>query len=185
MDQKEDILEDITIYILPRKSEIKTNTTFVIDKNLIILNQCGVYHPKDFTEFSVLIAVKELIIEWDDYQTEVSGVVSCADCLLFSRTRRLVDSNLLRFVKPPGRKTCFITVPDEEMKFIPLRADKFEMLSKHTPVETNRSLIVKRKHTIIPNENIELKLKPLFDENTVLPIKNAHITVELSINYIH
>ena len=73
-----------------------------------------------FPEGQYFIAVKELVIEWEDYQNEYSGYVECLQCenevmKNMNSERKWVncingyinlnkDKQLLRFVKPPGRK---------------------------------------------------------------------------------
>ena len=69
---------------------------------------------KIFSDWKFHIAVKELIIEWEDYQAEIAGYVHCKACedLIYQSEwfnhHRLEDHNdskqLLRFVKSPGLK---------------------------------------------------------------------------------
>ena len=95
------------------------------------------------------IAVKELIIEWQDYQAEVSGYIHCQSCEdLVDQSHFLThamkpenkqnssgkialytdiqDANLkdskqiLRFVKSPGLKTTHMKIEKENLEFFPI-----------------------------------------------------------------
>ena len=80
---------------------------------------------------------------------------------------------LLEFVKPPGRKTMFIQVATEQLVYIPVDLAKLKKISGNLgPPE--------RKYSTRMSQ-LECKLTSLFDENEVLPIKNAHMTVEIII----
>ena len=133
--------------------------------------------PIGFPESKYSIAVNELLIEWEDYQNEVCGYVECLSCedeILLNQTKRRSsvywadkkpeyhnlkkDKQILRFVKPPGRKFTHIRI--EDRKFYGLELD-----SSST-----------RMH------EIQCALRSMFDENEVLPIKNAHLTVEIKLD---
>ena len=142
-------------------------------------------YPAGFPEGQYFIAVKELVIEWEDYQNEYCGYVECLQCECevmknmnserkwvncITATPSYIDLNkdkqLLRFVKPPGRKNTFIHIPNEEEAYYGLKLDK-----RSTPFGNKR----RRLH------EIQCAIRPMFDENEVLPIKYAHITVEIMI----
>ena len=69
-------------------------------------------------------------------------------------------------MKPAGRKNTFIHIPNEEEAYYGLRLD-----TGSTPFGNKR----RRLH------EIQCAIRPMFDENEVLPIKYAHITVEIMI----
>ena len=138
--------------------------------------------------FSFYIAVKELIIEWEDYQTEVSGYVHCKSCLdlyeesdLFHHVKAesigdgyKIENNakqLLRFVKSPGLRNTNIRINEEDLEFSPIDLNHCDTVSIREQVDSYRNLTVRREH------RLECELRPLFD-NEPLPIKHAHITVE-------
>ena len=135
-----------------------------------------------------VIAVKELIIEWEDYQTEVSGYVHCKSCSdlvekseLFHHTSEIsVDDEykfenntkqLLRFVKSPGLRYTNITIQKEDLEFFPIDLNHCDTVSIQEKLD-HFNLEVRREHCL------ECELRPLFD-NEHLPIKHAHITVEV------
>ena len=134
------------------------------------------------------IAVKELVIDWDDYRTEVCGYVQCDGVQDISNFTLNMEGSLkksrpdeyqnkkqlLRFVKKPGLRTSFIQIPQEKMIFHALDLRDVKQTFEQEIRETN---YIRRKHEII------LHLKSLFDENEILPIKNAHITVEIHATY--
>ena len=133
-------------------------------------------YPAGFPEAKFSIGVKELVIEWEDYQDEFCGYVECLNMNsnskkvwqngLLNRTESNRGKQLLRFVKPPGRKTTFIH----------LESELYFGLNLEKPGQTFSSR--QRKH------DIECTIKPMFDENEVLPIKNAHLTVKIKVNYL-
>ena len=85
---------------------------------------------------------------------------------LLNRTDSNRGKQLLRFVKPPGRKTTFIHLENETYFGL--------YLKKTGEIFSSRQ----RKH------EIECAIKPMFNENEVLPIKNAHLTVNIKLNYM-
>ena len=84
--------------------------------------------PVGFSGSQYCIGVKELIIEWDDMvgSREICGYIECFQCespiIENINMKRLwlhnlsqfgdikKDTQLLRFVKPPGRQTTFISI---------------------------------------------------------------------------
>jgi len=133
-------------------------------------------YPAGFPRTKFLIAAKELVIEWEDYQDEFCGYVECLNMNfkskkvwqngLINRTDSNRGKQLLRFVKPPGRKTTFIHLENET--YFGLHFQK---------TGDTFSSPCQRKH------EIECSIKPMFDENEVLPIKNAHLTVKIKLTY--
>lgn len=82
------------------------------------------------TPIECSIAVKEVLIEWEDYQSEACCIVQCDEVnkqrgneldingsLILDESRPKVTKPLLRFVKKPGLKTSFIQIPDEKLIF--------------------------------------------------------------------
>ena len=141
-------------------------------------------------------AVKELIIEWEDYQAEIAGYVHCnaREDLIhqsdwFEKWSKKIDSEnsdvnksknsndakqLLRFVKSPGLKTTNIKIQKEDLEFFPIELKqcetKLEILEE---IVVGKSLQVRREH------QLDCEIRPLFDKKQPLPIKYAHITVEI------
>ena len=130
------------------------------------------------------IAVRELIIEWEDYQAEVCGYIYCSGCEdQIDRSpwlsHAISDSDgkeqneneskqLLRFGKSPGRKTTIVKIDTNDLKF-------------HC-VDLTQCFVVRQaecKIAVRGEHWLECEIRSLFDENEVLPIKNAHITVEI------
>ena len=172
-----------------KKEPNETNQTFVIDSSVLTDNLfsenayvLGTEGVDTYICLSVSIAVKEIIIEWNDlnHLTEISGVISCEDSLKYIKSKKSFDSNLIRFLKPPGRKTCLIKVPKEEMVFIELDQEKFYVKKAE---ETKYKSLGHCLFHIDLNQSIELKIKPLFNDKNSLPIDNAHISVEISVKY--
>ena len=140
------------------------------------------------------IAVKELIIEWQDYQNEFTGFVYCSASLdsmrdtwienIFQPPKHRKDlpkphlmqknnfKQLLHFVKPPGRKTISIKIPVDEMQYSQIDLRKCRASFSSTMM--GRAWTVKRF-------TLQCELKSLFDENEILPIEKAHMTVEIVI----
>ena len=135
------------------------------------------------------IAVKELIIEWEDYQAEVAGYIHCEACEdlidksgLFNNERsgekkyeNPCDSKqLLRFVKSPGLRTTHIKVGNEDLAFLPieLKNCKEKSIIEEDYKSWNR-FYVKREH------QLDCEIRPLFDTTQHLPIKYAHVTFEI------
>ena len=129
--------------------------------------------PEGFPGSQYFITVNELVIEWENDQNEVCGYVECLDCedeVLKNQNRGInwveknpkhydleKDKQILRFVKPSGEKITIIKI--ENQKYYGLELEGPGM------------------------HEIECAIKPMFDENEVLPIKNAHITVEIKIDF--
>ena len=183
--------EKFIISAFGRKNKNDQNFTFPITRTRAKYeSKFGITKMKYPQSFSM--AVKELIIEWDDYQTEVCGYLHCQAIqdticgeenqsyllhqqsgLLHTAVDRAQKQNinskqLLCFVKPPGRKASFIRIQKDEMHFHTLNiADqaKTQMVRASEYVE----------------HDIELQIKSLFNENEVLPIKNAQVTVEFHV----
>ena len=81
-----------------------------------------------------------------------------------------IDTNqLLRFVKQPGLKTTYIKKDQEELDFYPIDLNKCKIATE----------IKKSNDTTIRENNLECELRSLWKENEKLPIKHAHITVEI------
>ena len=140
------------------------------------------------------IAVKELTIEWQDYQREFSGYIYCEACE--DRTdesswyKRIIEDSelsdpdqdktkeLLRFVKSPGLRTTNIKINKGDLEFFPIKLNKCKVLKQyHKEVMNGEFLEIRREH------QLECEIRPLFDEKQNLPIKNAHITVEIYLKY--
>ena len=86
------------------------------------------------------IAIKELIIEWQDYQTEVCGYIYCRGCEdqiakseWLDHLNRIRDTNendakkLLCFVKSPGLKTTVMKIQNDDLEFFPVRITRCEL----------------------------------------------------------
>ena len=144
--------------------------------------------PRDGWNF--FIAVKELIIEWEDYQREVSGYVYCEACLdhidastwFNHANENSVDDRhkpgstskqLLRFVKSPGVRNTSIKIQKEDLDFFRIDLSLCDTVSimeeENMPA---RCLEVRKEH------QLQCEIRSLFD-NEPLPIKHAHITVEI------
>ena len=137
------------------------------------------------------IAVKELTIEWPDYQTEVTGYIYCKACtdLIDSspwyehitehpwpQPPRNETKELLRFVKSPGLRTTNIKINKEDLEFFPIKLNQCEILNKrfYSGDKIDDFLQMRREH------QLECEIRPLFDhKKQILLIKNAHITVEI------
>jgi len=151
---------------------------------------------KIFSDWKFHIAVKELIIEWEEYQAEIAGYVHCEACedLIdqsewfnhdselsnseisnISSPENLNDSKqLLRFVKSPGLKTTNVKIQEEDLEFFPINLKQCKVKSViEEEIVAGKSLQVRREHYL------DCKIRPLFDETQALPIKYAHITVEI------
>ena len=179
-----------------KKDNSKENIKFDIIKVETKFNlkhgPCNIYdnsmHGNMIAPTKMAIAVKELVIEWDDYQTEACGYIQCKGIqdpteyylnmngsLEKDQSNRKPGQNmiqLLRFVKKPGLKTTFIQIASENMNFQTLDM-------KLIPIV----LYQRRSKKFVRTDDIELRLHSLFDENEILPIKNAHITVEIHATY--
>ena len=144
--------------------------------------------PLGFPGSQYFIAVKELIIEWEDTtrNREICGYIECFQCENsisenWNMQRKWVpyiaqhirdkyeDSQLLRFAKPLGKQTTFLNIENE----------KFFGLELHCKNGTQRHFGTEAQPEWL--HEIQCAIKPMFDENEVLPIKNAHITVEIII----
>lgn len=92
---------------------------------------------RGYTFCRFFIAVKELITEWQDYQTEVCGYIHCDACedfidksLHFNHAildetemqgkNKKACKEILRFVKSPGLKTTVVKVNAADLKFHPI-----------------------------------------------------------------
>ena len=148
-----------------------------------------------FPKLKFYIAVKELIIEWEDYQAEVAGYVYCQACEdpidksdWFNHENENSDENkyenpndskqLLRFVKSPGLKTTSIKIGNEDLVFLPIELKNCEVKSgnqeEYIDYSSNKPYLqVRREH------HLDCEIRPLFDATQRLPIKHAHITVEI------
>ena len=131
-------------------------------------------YPEGFYGSQYFIAVKELVIEWEDYQNEVCGYVECLDCedeVLKNRNQGVnwveknpkhcdleKDKQILRFVKPAGQKITFLKIENQNYYGLDLEGPGLH--------------------------EIQCAIKPMFGESEVLPIKNAHITVEIKIDSV-
>ena len=148
-------------------------------------------HIEFYENKKFYIAVKELIIEWEDYQAEVAGYIHCEACEdlidksgLFNNPIEKSDEKkyenpcdskqLLRFVKSPGLRTTHIKIGNEDMAFLPIELKKCK--EKSIIEEEYKSwdrFYVKREH------QLDCEIRPLFDPTQRLPIKYAHFTVEI------
>ena len=165
-----------------------------------IPNSLFCHESEDFTRLHVYsclkfyIAVKELIIEWKDYQTEASGYVHCECCSdpiyesdWFKHPTGSINEisedeeykfennakQLLRFVKSPGIRHTNIMLDKENLEFFPIDLKNCKTVSIIEDVATSCNYLqVKREH------HLECEIRPLFDSEP-LPIKSAHITVEI------
>lgn len=131
------------------------------------------------------IAVRDIIIEWEDYQAEFCGYIYCSACddqversAWLSHVRNDSDDSkekneneskqLLRFGKSPGRKTTIVKIETNDLKFHCIDLNQCLVLTKG-----ECRVAVRREHYL------ECEIRSLFDENEILPIKNALITVEI------
>ena len=184
--ESEDDLDEVLIVSRYGEKDEKNNVWFRFsdlvteEKHNSNLNSLPpAMYPVGFPGTHYSIAVKELVIEWKDYQDEFCGYVECLNMNensvrtwqkgLLNRSNSNRGKQLLRFVKPPGRKTTFIQV--ENVTYFGLHLQRTGEKEGFYPKW-------QRKH------EIECAIKPMFDENGVLPIKNAHLTVEIKINKI-
>ena len=159
------------------------------------------HDTKSFYGRKFYIAVKEVIIEWEDYQEEIAGYVHCearedlvGDSEWYNKPntpwfnkpndnkyQNPSDSKqLLRFVKSPGLKTTNIKICKEDLEFFPIDLENCRKQSviEEELVKATRYLEVRREH------HLGCELRPLFEStdtetNEILPIKHAHITVEI------
>ena len=152
------------------------------------------FRPKNdevLKERTYWIAIKELIIEWEDYQNENAGYIYCEAALDEFRESWIETSygapnvdipephprqksnfqQLLQFVKPPGRKITYIKVTTEQLLYVPIDLHKCRMVMMVRG--GGRSYSVRR-------HELRCELKSLFGENE-LQIKHAHMTVEVII----
>ena len=153
---------------------------------------------KIFTDWKFYIAVKELIIEWEDYQAEIAGYIHCnarGDLIHQSEWfKKWLDSEnsdnenvgrhkyetpndakqLLRFVKSPGLKTTDIKIQKEDLEFFPIKLKQCE-----TEMEILEEIVVGKSLQVRREHQLDCEIRPLFDKKQPLPIKYAHITVEI------
>jgi len=150
------------------------------------------------------IAVKNLIIEWQDYQDEVAGFVSCSgvhDTVANSNWIRHAVSpaptqpnmpeahpmqqqnfkQLLHFVKLPGRKTTFVKIPTDELQYVKIDLNNCPITTEFSPDIQLKSSWVRTPEDKARIHEFRCELKSLFDETEILPIKHAHMTVEIII----
>ena len=80
---------------------------------------------------------------------------------------------LLRFVKSPGLKTTNINIQKEDLEFFPIELNQCETEKEISEEMVGKSLQVRRIH------QLDCEIRPLFDQKQPLPIKYAHITVEI------
>ena len=150
------------------------------------------------------IAVKELIIEWEDYQAEITGYVHCRaleDPIYQSEWFNNADDysdegiyqnsndskQLLRFVKSPGLRTTNIKIGKEDLEFSSIqlkhcRIDDFSLIEQEIVTEKNCPLGSRTYLQVLREHHLELEIRQLFDNDLIektLPIQNAHITVEI------
>ena len=188
-----------------RKDEYETIEKIIKGKNSVSSSYCyerSKYH----------IAVKELIILWDDYQIETAGFIGCSSCENFIKSSVwasetsfegdnencarvstvafntiIIDKHikLLQFIKPPGQKMTYMKIPDSELYFLPIDLKKsqstvvkefgFVNINVNSMQRGHSGTLTRREH------QISCTIKSLFDANEVLPIKKAHLTVEIII----
>lgn len=139
------------------------------------------------------IAVKELIIEWEDYQAEVAGYIHCGVCVDLMKKSKILNpalkgpgvstesneiQNLLTFVKAPGLKTTLTKINKEDLEFFPIDIEQCEVINLVEKIKkyyNAEELETRKEH------KLECEIRSLFDENKVLPIRHAHITVEIDV----
>ena len=155
-----------------------------------MFNSTFVQNPSStriYTYCKFFIAVKELIIEWKDYQAEVAAYVHCNACddvmdqsQWFNRPNKEENQNdsrqLIRFVKSPGLKTTNIKIDKEQLDFFPIQLEKCSVVSKifdEIKLHKGKNLQIRREH------ELKCEIRSLFDDKQSLPIKHAHITVEI------
>ena len=151
------------------------------------------------TLLQYLIRIKELIIEWEDYQNEQCAYIECLQVMhsdnIFKKLPWIsqVDNQpdikhgqLIRFVKPPGRKVTFIRNEDEMLFWLDFprsTGDFVQNIDREYETEREGCTLTKsvceRKHELL------CSIKPMFDANKILPIKNAHLTVLIARQEIH
>ena len=191
--------EKFTISAFGRKNKNDENLTFPIARAISKSNAKPPFNQPNFS-----MAVRELIIEWDDYQTEVCGYLYCrgigdpTDPIRFMQnqaykkagggwihtavdeaTKQNINSKqLLCFVKPPGRKTSFIRISKDEMHFYTLNMNNLEFCERALPGRAHFPVHYPDGHREF---DINIQIRSLFDEKEVLPIKNAQVTVELHV----
>lgn len=73
-------------------------------------------------------------------------------------------------MKSPGLKTTIVKIDTPDLNFQPV---DLKLCRVARTAESNSEM--RREHML------ELDIRSLFDENEVLPIKHAHITVEIHI----
>ena len=146
-----------------------------------------------YTQCKFYIAVQELIIEWLDYQTEASGYIychSCEDQIANSEWLNHANKNsdgfqikndndakkLIRFVKQPGLKTTVIKIERKDLVFFPIDIDQCGIVNTASNRQVFNAIMEVRNERML-----ECEIRSLFDLNQVLPIKHAHITVEIII----
>ena len=77
-------------------------------------------------------------------------------------------------MKSPGLKTTNIKVVKEDLEFFPIELKQCEVKSViEEEMVVGKSLQVRREH------QLDCEIRPLFDKKQPLPIKYAHLTVEI------
>ena len=144
---------------LGKKNEDGTKFTFPIT-TLKALYAVDSLRPQE----EHFIAVKELIIQWTEFQTELCGSIESV----------ATDSQLLTFSfdENRDRKKSLIKISNEEENFAKMHMRAFKS-------NWQRGLF--DLFTTSMDHDIELEMKSLFGEDEILPIKNVHITVEIRI----
>ena len=179
------------------RSEIKY--TYDLEKTVFPMQASSFVKSERVAEYEACkkfyIAVKELIIEWQDYQAEVAGYVHCEaredlvdqsewfnhanENSVESEYQSSNDSKqLLRFVKSPGLRTTNIKIGKEDLEFFPIQLNRCRVGSiieeeAVSGFNGQNYLEVRREH------HLDCEIRPLFDTTQHLPIKHAHITVEI------
>ena len=151
----------------------------------------GIDGPDDgFSTYAIVdsaskfyIALKELIIEWKDIQSELVGYVHCDACFeTVDPNREPVwittphDKNedyvkLARFVKEPGRKITLLEIKKSDMQFFPI---KLWSIVSERKIYDYSGTEINRKYC-----PLEVEIRSFFEEDEILPIKHACITVEI------
>ena len=89
-------------------------------------------------------------------------------------------------MKLPGQKTTCVKIPQQELNYIPInmkqthkttlvREFKFTENCVQSGKQYHPGKLTRREH------EIDCEIKSLFDESEILPIKKAHLTVEIII----
>ena len=84
--------------------------------------------------------------------------------------------NLLTFVKSPGLKTTIIKIKKEDLEFFPIDISQCQIVNLHEKKIEGHNFVQLETRM---EHKLECEIRSLFDVNEVLPIKHAHITVEI------